>query len=340
MLVAEHDISVLVPFLACPKDHAEVRLDHNELICTVCAQHYQVIDGIPVFLTAEDEAGREDRGTQLFETHAGYFERLHTKRVNEWKKAPYLSETFSAKDSWTLDIGSGSGTLVLQNALRGIQAMGMDISIHGARFGRDTARRMGLENCYFVVGDACRLPFRSDRFQLVTNYTTIEHVYDHESCLKEMHRVTVRGGRVLVNTINNLSLRPENGWFNAIGKLLFEFKDYLLSVLRGRPVDLPHGASPREINYCRWQSGDDVDLYHARSYDLLYKASKLMPIEKYTSYSYPTQGQDYFLTPEIAIEPRPLSPLRRLAYAVATRFDHLPVLKHMGRTITVIGRKA
>jgi uncharacterized protein YbaR (Trm112 family) len=41
---------VLVDVLVCPKDHADLRLEGNELVCVRCGTRYPIEDGIPNML--------------------------------------------------------------------------------------------------------------------------------------------------------------------------------------------------------------------------------------------------------------------------------------------------
>ena len=223
-----------------------------------------------------------------------------------------MSETFTPNDQWALDIGSGSGTLALSLAKRKIGVVGLDISIHGARLGLQNAQRLGLDNCFFVVGDAVRLPFRSNSFHLVTNYTTIEHLYNPDACLAEMQRVISPTGRVLINTINNTAIRLEKGIVLALKDFSRELADYLRSVVKGKPVTPPKGKSPSEITYATWKSGEESDLYHARSYDLLYRAKHFFDILLYTSHSYSHDGNDNLLTQDMAVQKQKLPLARRI----------------------------
>jgi len=41
---------LLVEVLVCPKDHADLRLEGNELVCVRCGTRYPVEDGVPNML--------------------------------------------------------------------------------------------------------------------------------------------------------------------------------------------------------------------------------------------------------------------------------------------------
>jgi uncharacterized protein len=48
----------LLEMLACPsEDHAPLRVDGNELVCTFCASRFRIEDGIPVLLLDEAVPG-------------------------------------------------------------------------------------------------------------------------------------------------------------------------------------------------------------------------------------------------------------------------------------------
>ncbi len=47
--------SALLRVLACPVDHADLREDGEQLVCTACGRRYPVRDGIPVLLVEEAE---------------------------------------------------------------------------------------------------------------------------------------------------------------------------------------------------------------------------------------------------------------------------------------------
>ena len=50
----------------------------------------------------------------------------------------------------------------------------------------------------FVIGDAHRLPFKNNCFDLVVCYETIEHVVNPDLVLKEIHRVLAKKGLAVV----------------------------------------------------------------------------------------------------------------------------------------------
>jgi uncharacterized protein YbaR (Trm112 family) len=45
----------LLEILACPLDHAPVRLDQDQLVCTRCGRRFPIENGTPNMLVDEDE---------------------------------------------------------------------------------------------------------------------------------------------------------------------------------------------------------------------------------------------------------------------------------------------
>ncbi len=60
-------------------------------------------------------------------------------------------------------------------------------------------------NTAFVPGDACRLPFSDQSFDLVTMFDVLEHIGDDSRAASEAVRVAKAGGTIAVST-------PDAGW--------------------------------------------------------------------------------------------------------------------------------
>jgi len=108
-----------------------------------------------------------------------------------------------------LDVGSGVGhwgllvASVLSDDVRvtGVEREPRWVEVAGAR-----ARARGLgERFSYLQGEATRLPFADDTFDLTTCQTLLIHLQDPSAALAEMQRVTKPGGRVVVAEPNNLT---------------------------------------------------------------------------------------------------------------------------------------
>lgn len=113
-----------------------------------------------------------------------------------WKPVvPDIIEHFNlSAHSKVLDVGCAKGFFLhdLQTALPGIQVYGVDISEYAINNSIETVRE------YLKVGDARKLEYEDDFFDLVISINTI-HNLDREGCansLREIQRVS--GGKAFV----------------------------------------------------------------------------------------------------------------------------------------------
>jgi demethylmenaquinone methyltransferase/2-methoxy-6-polyprenyl-1,4-benzoquinol methylase len=117
-----------------------------------------------------------------------------------------------------LDVGAGTGISTEELARSGAFAVGADLSVGMLRAGRATRRTVPL-----VGGDALRLPFPDAAFDAVTISFALRNVVDTEGALRELGRVTRKGGRLVVCEFSH----PTNGLFNSV---------YMNYLMRSLPV--------------------------------------------------------------------------------------------------------
>ncbi len=108
-----------------------------------------------------------------------------------------------------LDLAGGTGDLTALFAPlvreRGMVVLA-DINSAMIEVGRDRLLDQGITNVGFTQADAENLPFPSQTFQCVTIAFGLRNVTDKDRALREMHRVLVPGGRLLVLEFS----KPEN----------------------------------------------------------------------------------------------------------------------------------
>ncbi len=110
----------------------------------------------------------------------------------------------SVKGLTILEVACGRGGFVCELASAGAQVTGCDFSAAALRVGRDKLRKLQSVAAVasLVQGDAQKLAFANESFDVVVSCETIEHVPDPWAALKEMHRVTRPGGRLFLTTPN------------------------------------------------------------------------------------------------------------------------------------------
>lgn len=98
-----------------------------------------------------------------------------------------------------LDIGCGIGTYVEKFRALGARAFGVDVDLERVTRGR---REKNLDTLALSASEG--LPFARDAFDGVLLHEVIEHVTDDRATIAEAHRVTKRGGVVIVFAPNRL----------------------------------------------------------------------------------------------------------------------------------------
>jgi demethylmenaquinone methyltransferase/2-methoxy-6-polyprenyl-1,4-benzoquinol methylase len=157
-----------------------------------------------------------------------------------------------------LDVCTGTGDL----ALAYDRAAGGQTPIVGADFchqmllpaTRKTAKRNAADRIRFVEADAQRLPFPDNSFQITAVAFGLRNVTDTDRGLREMVRVTQRGGRVAILEFS----RPRNWLFGRlyrfyfrrvlpmVGQLLSRSQDDAYHYLPASVMEFPDGAALAE----------------------------------------------------------------------------------------------
>lgn len=99
------------------------------------------------------------------------------------------------------DVGCGGGFFAAAARTGGWAAVGLEPSRDAAGL----ALRQGLP---VAVGCLETLPFADSRFDAITMFDVIEHVFSPAACLAEARRLLVPGGRLLIETPNMAGWLP------------------------------------------------------------------------------------------------------------------------------------
>lgn len=100
-----------------------------------------------------------------------------------------------------LDLGCGNGALSLLLWYLGAKVHSVDISeqaLVSTRNLRSFNERTSHFDPYLSRGDATKLPFRSQMFDIVFCIETLEHLRDDRSAIEEIKRITKLGGTVIL----------------------------------------------------------------------------------------------------------------------------------------------
>ncbi|WP_433626055.1 methyltransferase domain-containing protein [Halomicrococcus sp. NG-SE-24] len=138
---------------------------------------------------------------------------------NEEMRAEAISMLDVDEDDRVLDVGCGTGFATEGLLERTENVHGLDQSVHQLEKAWD---KLGKHDpVSFYRGDAERLPFRDDTFDVVWSSGSIEYWPDPVATLRDMRRVTKPGGQVLVVGPNY----PKTGVMQKVADAIMLFYD-------------------------------------------------------------------------------------------------------------------
>ncbi len=139
---------------------------------------------------------RQDKMRAFFDSVAG---RLGKDYVpgKSWKGlAEALLRLLPPMD--VADLGTGEGAFALLLAERAKKVIAVDTSAKMIEVGREQARRHGVKNIEFRIGDMERVPIRDARIDLVFFSQSLHHALHPERAVSEAHRILRSGGRIVI----------------------------------------------------------------------------------------------------------------------------------------------
>jgi SAM-dependent methyltransferase/uncharacterized protein YbaR (Trm112 family) len=238
--------------ICCPRCHGDLQWlsnSHEQLTCLACHEAYPVICDIPDLRVFPDPyiGIEEDRnkGRGLAETARScdfpalidhYYASTSVvpqQQAQQFKRGLLAAgaRAGAALDAWEaaaaapppgrrmLEIGCGTGALLVAAQERGYQVAGVDIAFRWLVVGRKRLEAAGLD-APLICACAEALPFREAGFDQVVVDSVIEHVRDQGKVLAECHRVMVPHAPLYLATPNRFSIGPDPHTGFPAGSLL------------------------------------------------------------------------------------------------------------------------
>ncbi|PKN69363.1 MAG: bifunctional demethylmenaquinone methyltransferase/2-methoxy-6-polyprenyl-1,4-benzoquinol methylase UbiE [Deltaproteobacteria bacterium HGW-Deltaproteobacteria-10] len=140
----------------------------------------------------------------IFSTIPGKYDFLNhllsLRRDIAWRRFAIKKMNFSLNNKF-LDVACGTGDLSLGAALHypSIKVTGVDFVAEMVQVGKNKVAQRGLtDRVNLLQADALKLPFNDNTFAVTAIAFGIRNIPDRVQALKEMLRVTVPGGQVMV----------------------------------------------------------------------------------------------------------------------------------------------
>jgi demethylmenaquinone methyltransferase / 2-methoxy-6-polyprenyl-1,4-benzoquinol methylase len=127
---------------------------------------------------------------------------LSLGQVRRWRRQ-VLRTVAPRPGDRVLDLAAGTGTSSEPFEEAGATVVPCDFSLGMLRQGRQARPAMR-----FTAGDATRLPFADGAFAAVTISFGLRNIVDPDAALREIARVTRRGGRLVVCEFSHPTWRP------------------------------------------------------------------------------------------------------------------------------------
>jgi ubiquinone/menaquinone biosynthesis C-methylase UbiE len=161
----------------------------------------------------------------------------YSQKVAPYRFAQFLTlvhELDLFGDEQVLDIGSGPGELSMEIAKQlasGGFLHGIDLSPQMIRLAQRVAEQQRRRNVAFATGDALKLSFDADAFDVVVSSNAFPWVPDRRQFLKEVFRVLKPGGRLGLVALSDRCYREFSAAFKRVAN---EYPDLFQS---GKPFE-------------------------------------------------------------------------------------------------------
>lgn len=148
----------------------------------------------------------EKERVQLFDEWPEAYDRWFTtpigSLVRKYETELIMKLLDARQDEIILDAGCGTGIFTLSILSSGSKVMGLDLSLPMLKRAENKFKGYPLK---LVLADMLKLPFSESFFDKAVSITALEFIEDGKAAVGELFRVTKRGGRVVVATLNSLS---------------------------------------------------------------------------------------------------------------------------------------
>jgi ubiquinone/menaquinone biosynthesis C-methylase UbiE len=149
---------------------------------------------------------RREAGDKLFDPwpnrYDAWFETPIGTLVKDYESALLLDLLQPRHGESILDAGCGTGMFTLDILSFGARVFGLEISLPMLMRARQKAKGLSFQA---IAGDMMSLPFADEAFDKAVSVTALEFIEDARFGVRDLFRVTKKGGIIVVTTLNSLS---------------------------------------------------------------------------------------------------------------------------------------
>ncbi len=166
----------------------------------------------------EPGSGRAAKVNELFTRIAGRYDLINDLQsfgLHRYWKRRVVKEARPRAGEKALDVCCGTGDIALALAGKGAEVIGLDFSERMLEIARERyTKRAGLARVQFISGDAQKIPYPDNMFEIVTIGYGLRNLSSWAGGLDEMRRVAKSGGRLVILEFG----KPEN----TVWRLIYE----------------------------------------------------------------------------------------------------------------------
>lgn len=197
----------LLQLLCCPRDQTSpLRIAEGSLSCPTCSATFPIVDGIVVFLNAQQLSEEEEREKEFRSAESAEYDDLYAGYTDA-VEVPSVMRRVGRPPGPVLDAGCGTGRITKALEVTGQPVVAIDYS--------DECLRRMLRRCegmrvLAVQSDLRSIPVRSGAMSAATCMEVHQHVRDADRprFVAELARVLAPGGHLVISTFNyNLIFR-------------------------------------------------------------------------------------------------------------------------------------
>jgi ubiquinone/menaquinone biosynthesis C-methylase UbiE len=161
----------------------------------------------------------EERATKQYDRWISLLTLGQDRRLRSY----IVNEVLPRRGS-VLDLGCGTGTLLIEAGRRGLRGVGIDLNERMLEIAKERSRRHNLgRRIDFQHGNVTELKLQNDSFDLVVSTLVASELQSDNlvTFLSEARRVAITGGRIAIGTEGLPSGRTIGGFFSLIRRLSY-----------------------------------------------------------------------------------------------------------------------